>query len=84
MRGSTPKRGGLACAGELDRLFDRQIPGVVQIEIGDVAREQVGVGEAGVVRRRGVARDRERRATVSRSALREKSELLAWPRCWPM
>ncbi len=55
------ERRRLARARPLDRLLHRQIPWMVQIEIGQIARQQVGIGQPGAVVGGREARDRERR-----------------------
>ena len=52
--------GRLAGARTLDRFLGLDRPGVVELEVGDVAREQRGIGEPGAVVGRGVAGDRRR------------------------
>ena len=52
--------GGLAGLGQLDRAFDRHAPRMPQIQIRDVAREQLGIGQPGAIVGRGEARDRQR------------------------
>ena len=75
--------GVLADFRELDRALDRQIPWMPQIEVGNVAREQLGIGKPRSRIRRGKARDRKCGVDGVAQSLREKSELLACPRCWP-
>src|SRR5450756_2969881 len=55
------ERRSLAGARTLDRFIDGQIPGMEQVEVMDLARHQLGFGEAGTVVARGKARDADRR-----------------------
>ena len=72
------ERRRLARARQLDRVLDRQIPRVVQIEVGQIARQQVGIGQPGAFVGGGEARDRERRLAPCRAPpAGEKSEVLA-------
>ena len=48
---------GLAFARGFHRLFRRQVPGMIEIEIGNVARQLFGIGEARAFVFGGVARD---------------------------
>ena len=50
----------LGFASDRDRIVDRQIPRMIEIEIGNGSRESIGIGEAGRGIASGVARDRER------------------------
>ena len=54
------QRRSLAFPPQRDRLLDRQVPGVIQVEVGPVAGKQRRVGETGTVVLRSVARDRQR------------------------
>jgi len=72
--------GVLAALRERDRLFRAERPGMEQVQVFRVLREQLGLGQArGVVLR--VCRAMASAAsTVCSSAARETSEVLAWPR----
>ena len=50
-----PRR--LAFPRGLHRLLRRQIPGMIEVEIGNVARQLFGIGEARAIVFGGVARD---------------------------
>src|SRR5688500_10196426 len=49
--------GRFAGARQLDRLLRRDVPGMVEIQVRDVARELVGIGQPGTLVLGGIARD---------------------------
>ena len=57
MRASTDAARGLAFPRGFHRLLRRQVPGMIEIEIGNVARQLFGIGEARAIVFGGVARD---------------------------
>jgi len=59
--GRQRKGRGLASARDADRFLGGERPGMVEVEIGHIACEQFGFGQAGAVIYRGVARNGQRR-----------------------